>query len=162
MSFKINFDEENASTGFELVKEGKYEVTILTAEAEMYQGSPNIAFSVEIRSDFAQDHQGAKILYNTLYLTSNNPDYAENTKKKVDAFVAAIGYTGKQQLDLDDVVRMALGKQVFAYVTHKADKNDPAKVYAKVVGVYPSTNKSIDPFTQNGGSITVGDDDLPF
>ena len=67
MGFKINFDEEKVSTGFGLVEEGKYEVTIVTAEAKEWQGQYSIGFDVEIRSDVEQKHQGAKVLYNTLY-----------------------------------------------------------------------------------------------
>ncbi|PFP72667.1 porphobilinogen deaminase, partial [Bacillus cereus] len=67
MSFKFKFDEENVSQGFGLVEEGKYEVTIIAAEAKEWQGQYSIGFDVEIRSDIEQKHQGAK--NNTLYLT---------------------------------------------------------------------------------------------
>lgn len=162
MGFKINFNEENVSTGeFELVKEGKYEATIINAKAEEFNGNWNIGFDVEIRSDFEQDHQGAKILYNTLYLTSNNPEYAENTEKKVNAFVAAVGFTGVKQLDLNEVVKAAFNKQVFVYVGHRPSKSDPSKIYPRVTAVYPTKNPSNDPFS-NSGPIEIGSDDLPF
>lgn len=159
MSFKINFDEENVSTGFELVEEGKYEVTIINAKAEQFQGNWNIGFDVEIRSDVTQNHQGAKILYNTLYLTSNNAEYAESTEKKRNSFLVACGYSGKQSLDLDDVVRNIIGKSVYAYVKHVDDKKDASRKYARVSFVAES---KVNPPQPTSAPIEVGSDDLPF
>lgn len=157
MGFKINFDSEKVSTGFGLVEEGKYEVTIIAAEAKEWQGQYSIGFDVEIRSDIEQKHQGAKILYNTLYLTSSIAEYAEDTEKKRNSFLVACGYTGKQDLDLGQVVRDIIGKSVLAYVKHEKDKND--KTWAKVKFVAPSNANPAQPDTP---PITVGDDDLPF
>lgn len=156
MSFKFKFDEENVSQGFGLVEEGKYEVTIIAAEAKEWQGQYSIGFDVEIRSDIEQKHQGAKILYNTLYLTSNIQDYKEDTEKKRNSFLKACGYTGKQELDLNVVVQEILGKTVLAYVKHET-KND--KTFAKVKFVAPT---NVNPPQPSGPPISVGDDDLPF
>ncbi|PGM07214.1 DUF669 domain-containing protein [Bacillus thuringiensis] len=156
MSFKFKFDEENVSQGFGLVEEGKYEVTIIAAEAKEWQGQYSIGFDVEIRSDIDQKHQGAKILYNTLYLTSNIQDYKEDTEKKRNSFLKACGYTGKQELDLAAVVRDILGKTVLAYVKHET-KND--KTFAKVKFVAPSNATPLQP---SGPAFTVGEEDLPF
>lgn len=54
MSF-FKFDEENASTNFELVAEGKYEATVLNAEAGLTQaGKDKLQVDFEIRSDVPQ------------------------------------------------------------------------------------------------------------
>lgn len=159
MGFKINFDEENVSSGFEIVEEGKYEVTIINAKAEEFQGNWNIGFDVEIRSDVTQKHQGAKILYNTLYLTSSNPEYKESTEKKRNSFLVACGYKGKQNLDLEEVVKNIMGKSVLAYVKHVQDKKDSTKKYARVSFVAES---KVNPPQPSGPPITVGSDDLPF
>ncbi|MED1301724.1 porphobilinogen deaminase [[Bacillus thuringiensis] serovar konkukian] len=156
MSFKFKFDEENVSQGFGLVEEGKYEVTMIAAEAKEWQGQYSIGFDVEIRSDIEQKHQGAKILYNTLYLTSSNPDYKEDTEKKRNSFLKACGYTGKQELDLNAVVHEILGKTVLAYVKHET-KND--KTFAKVKFVAPS---NVTPPQPSGPAVTIGDEMLPF
>ena len=157
MGFKINFDEENVSQGFGLVEEGKYEVTIVAAEAKEWQGQYSIGFDVEIRSDIEQKHQGAKVLYNALYLTSANAEYKEDTEKKRNSFLKACGYTGKQDLDLEQVVRDIIGKSVLAYVKHETDKNN--KTWAKVKFVAPS---SANPAQADTPPIQVGDDELPF
>lgn len=159
MGFKINFDEENTSKGFELVEEGKYEATIINAKAEVFEGNPNIAFDVEIRSDFTQPHQGAKVLYNTLYLTSTVEEYKESTEKKRNSFLVACGYKGKQNLDLDEVVRNIIGKSVYVYIKHKASKKDPSQKFANVSFVAES---KINPPQPTHEPIVVGDDDLPF
>ncbi|HEY9569578.1 MAG TPA: DUF669 domain-containing protein, partial [Metalysinibacillus sp.] len=87
MGFKIVFDESKVSDGnFTLVAEGKYEATIINAEVKERQGNYSLGFDVEIRSDIEQKHQGASILYNTLYFTSDNPDWEENTRRKYLSF----------------------------------------------------------------------------
>ncbi len=157
MGFKINFDSQNVQTGFGLIEEGKYEATIVAAEAKEWQGQYSIGFDVEIRSDIEQKHQGAKVLYNTLYLTSSNAQYAEDTEKKRNSFLVACGYTGKQDLDLDAVVRDIIGKSVLVYVKHETDKNN--KTWAKVKFVAPSNANPAKPDTP---PIQVGEQDLPF
>lgn len=159
MGFKINFDEENVSKGFELVAEGKYEATIINAKAEVFEGNPNIAFDVEIRSDVTQEHQGAKVLYNTLYLTSSVEEYKENTIKKRNSFLVACGYKGKADLDLDEVVRNIIGKPVLVYIKHKPSKKDPKQNFANVSFVAES---KVNPPVQDVPPIKVGESDLPF
>lgn len=160
MSFKINFDSENVSTGeFQLVAEGKYEASIINAEAKEWQGQYSIGFDVEIRSDVEQKHQGAKVLYNTLYLSSTNPEYAENTEKKRNSFLVACGYSGKQSLDLNEVVKNIIGKSVLVYIKHVEDKNDKERKYPRVTFVAES---KVNPPQPTGPSIVVGEDDLPF
>lgn len=159
MGFKINFDETNVSKGFELVAEGKYEATIINAKAEVYEGSPNIAFDVEIRSDVNQAHQGVKVLYNTLYLTSTVEEYKESTIQKRNSFLVACGYKGKSDLDLDEVVRNIIGKSVLVYIKHKPSKKDPNQKFANVSFVVES---KVNPPQPSGPPITVGSDDLPF
>lgn len=158
MGFKIDFDETNVSTGnFEMVEEGKYEATIINAKAEEFQGNYNIGFDVEIRSDVEQKHQGAKVLYNTLYLTSSIPDYKESTEKKRNSFLVACGYKGKQSLDLEQVVKEIIGKPVLVYVKHRKNKDD--KTFPHVTFVAESKVNSPQP---TGPVITVGEDKLPF
>ncbi|QEL88567.1 DUF669 domain-containing protein [Bacillus mycoides] len=156
MSFKFKFDEKNVSQGFGLVEEGKYEVTIIGAEEKEWQGQYSIGFDVEIRSDIVQEHQGAKLLYNSLYLTTNIKEYEESTEIRRNSFLKACGYTGEQELELPVVVREIVGKTVLAYVKHET-KND--KTYAKVKFVAPS---NVNPPQPSGPPISVGDDDLPF
>lgn len=162
MGFKLNFDSSNVQTNnFETVKEGKYEATIIQAELEEFGGNYSIKFDVEIRSDVEQEHQGAKVLYNTLYLTTSNPDFAESTQKKVNAFLVACGYNGKQELDMEQVTKDIIGANVLAYVKHET-KND--KTYPKVKFVGTSKfGVSQSPAANNDkGPIEVSEDDLPF
>lgn len=161
MGFKINFDSEKVSSGFSIVKEGKYEATILTAEAKQLGGQWAINFDVEIRSDVKQEHQGAKVLYNTIFLTSSNSQYAEDTEKKRNSFLVACGYSGKQDLDLDQVVSEIIGKSVLVYVKHKEDRD--GKVWPRVSFVAKSnTSPSQSAAQSDNGPIQVSESELPF
>lgn len=157
MGFKITFNEENAvSSEFEMVKEGKYEATIISAELQEFNGEPNFSVGVEIRSDVAQDHQGAKILYNTVYLIGSG-QWAESTERKRDVFLKACGYRGKQELDLEKVEKEILNKNILVTVKHKPNKE--GKVYPKVTWFdetkFPTGAAAND-------KVSVGEDDLPF
>lgn len=157
MGFKITFNEENAvSSEFEMVKEGKFEATIISAELQEFNGEPNFSVGVEIRSDVAQDHQGAKILYNTVYLIGSG-QWAESTERKRDVFLKACGYRGKQELDLEKVEKEILNKNVLVTVKHKPNKE--GKVYPKVTWFdetkFPTGAAAND-------KVSVGEDDLPF
>lgn len=156
MGFKITFNEENAvSSEFELVKEGKYEATIISAELQEFNGEPNFSLGFEIRSDYKQDHQGAKILYNTVYLIGSG-EWAASTERKRDVFLKACGYRGKQELDLEKVEKEILNKNVLVTVKHKDVKG---KTYAKVTWIDES---KLSPATAPDTNTNVGEDDLPF
>lgn len=157
MGFKITFNEENAvSSEFEMVKEGKFEATIISAELQEFNGEPNFSVGVEIRSDVAQDHQGAKILYNTIYLIGSG-QWAESTERKRDVFLKACGYRGKQELDLEKVEKEILNKNVLVTVKHKPNKE--GKVYPKVTW-FDETKFPTGAATND--KVSVGEDDLPF
>lgn len=157
MGFKISYGEDDVKSEFDLVAEGKYEVVIVGAEANEWQGNHSLKINVEIRSDVPQKHQGAKVLYSDFYMSPGKPEYEEDRKKKAGTFLAACGYPPNAQLDLDDVAKEIIGKAVLAYVKHKPDKE--GKLWPKVTFVAPS---SADKPTQDTPPIQVGEDDLPF
>lgn len=158
MGFTFDFDSSNTSSGFSIIEEGKYEAIIINAEANEWQGNYSIKFDVEIRSDVPQKHQGGKVLYNTLYLNSNNEQYKEQTEKKRNAFFAACGYSGQLKLNLDQVVKEIVGKNVLVYVKHQEDKE--GKKWPKVAFV--GNSNASKPAQSNNGPINVSDDVLPF
>lgn len=166
MSFKFNFDSSNTgSNEFATIEPGKYELRITKAEANEWMGNWSIKYDVEIRGDVDQPFKGRNILFNTLYLSSSNPEYAEKTQQKVNAFLTACGFSGNQELDLDQVVRQIVGKNVLGY-TKNEEKN--GKVYTKVVFVGTSQLQQApplqnnDPFSNVGKPINVNESDLPF
>ncbi len=159
MSFKIKFNSEEVSTVFQIVEEGKYEVTIVSAESKEWQGNYSIGFGVEIRSDVQQKFQGSKILYNTIYLNSTNPDYAESTQKKLNAFLSACGYTGNMELDLDEVVVNIIGKSVLAYVKHRTNNDGKTFPYVSFVG---TSKEQPAQQPENNQSVNFSESELPF
>ena len=157
MAFKINFDEKKVEGGFSIVKEGKYEVTIVTAELKVWNDNQySIGFDVEIRSDIEQEHQGAKVLYNSIYLTTSNPEFAESTERKRNAFFKACGYSGQQEIDVEKAIHEIVGKSVLAYVKHEV-KGD--KTYPRVKFVAPA---NVAPAQNTNGTTTVLEEELPF
>lgn len=168
-AFTFKFDGNNTGDNdFAPIPEGKYEVRIIKAESNEYMGNYSIKFDVEIRGDVEQACKGRNILYNTLYLSSSNPEYAEKTQQKVNAFLVACGFTGQQDLNLDQVVKQIVGKNVLGYV--KQETANDGKVFPKVKFVATSQlNKApqlqqtnSDPFSNPGQPINISDDSLPF
>lgn len=159
MSF-FKFDETNANTGFELVAEGKYEAVIVNAEAGLTQAKkPKLSVDFEIRSDVPQNHQGAKVLYNTFTFEH------EVSVKIVNSLLKACGFANNHVFtSADDMAKQLINKNLKITVKHETydkvvdgqkEKRTAAK--AKYYDV-----SDVNPVAQTGAPITVGDDDLPF
>jgi hypothetical protein len=158
MSF-FKFDEENASTGFELVAEGKYEAVIVNAAAGKTQaGKPKMSVDFEIRSDVPQSHQGAKVLYNTFTFEH------EVSVRIVNSLIKACGFpNGHPFSSPDDMAKQLINKNLKITVKHEeyekvvdGEKQKRTAAKAKYYDV-----SDVNPLMQTGG-ITIGDDDLPF
>jgi hypothetical protein len=158
MSF-FKFDEENASTGFELVAEGKYEVVIVNAEAKKTSaGKPMLNVDYEIRSDVPQAHQGAKILYN------NYTFEHEISVRIVNSLLKACGFANNHAFSSpEDMAKQLINKNL--KVTVKHEEYDKVVDGVKQKRTAPKAKyydvSDVNPLMQTGG-ITIGDDDLPF
>lgn len=71
----------------------------------------------------------------------------------------ACGSSGKQSLDLNEVVKNIIGKSVLVYIKHVEDKNDKERKYPRVTFVAQS---KVNPPQPSGPPITVGSDELLF
>src|SRR4051794_30901939 len=122
MSF-FKFDESNASTAFELVAEGKYEAVIVNAEAGKTQaGKPKLSVDFEIRSDVNQNHQGAKILYNTFTFEH------EVSVKIVNSLLKACGFSNNHVFNLpQDMAQQLFNKHLEITVKHEEYTKDGEK-----------------------------------
>lgn len=158
MSF-FKFDEENASTGFELVAEGKYEAVVLNAEAGKTQaGKPKLTVDFEIRSDVPQNHQGAKIQFNTFTFEH------EVAVRIVNSLLKACGFPNNHSFSsADDMAKQLINKNLKITVKHEeyekvvdGEKQKRTAAKAKYYDV-----SDVNPISQGGG-IHIGDDDLPF
>ena len=160
MAFKINVNT-NDTGNFGVMPKGNYEMKILKAVLQEYQGNHSISFDVEVRSDVEQKYKGAKVLYNTLYLSSNNPQYAEQTQQRINSFFGALGCSGELEIDVEEELKKAVGKNVLCYVSHR---EKDGKTFPTVVSV----NKTKHPVAQGLQNsapqqpIQVNPDDLPF
>lgn len=159
MSF-FKFDEENASSGFELVAEGKYEATIVNAVAGLTGNKdPKITVDFEIRSDVPQNHQGAKVLYNTFTFSH------EVAVKIVNSLLKSCGFShGHDFKGADDMAKQLIGKNLQITIKHEEyDKEVDGKKEKRTVAKAKYYDVStINPPVSSAGPIVVGDDDLPF
>lgn len=158
MSF-FKFDEENASSGFELVAEGKYEAVIVNAESGKTQGGkPKLSVDFEIRSDVPQNHQGAKVLYNTFTFEH------EVSVKIVNSLLKACGFAHNHSFSsADDMAKQLINKNLKITVKHEEyDKEvDGVKQKRKAAKAKYYDLSDVNPMSATGG-ITISDDDLPF
>lgn len=155
MSF-FKFDEENASVSFEVVAEGKYEATVLNAEAGKTQaGKDKLQVDFEIRSDVPQNHQGAKVLYNTFTFEH------EVSVKIVNSLIKACGFpNGHPFSSPQDMANQFINKHLCITVKHEEYTKDGQKRTAAKAKYYDIS--AVNPPAQTGAPIVVGDDDLPF
>ena len=150
--FKMNEVEE--VKGFGIIEKGEYEVTVVNAKGEVAKssGQPKLEVDFEIRSDVNQNHQGAKVLYNTF--TFAHPTAAGIAK----SFLKACGMPEDYApATVEQMAKDVLGKNLVIYVTHK--KQDDGREFPKSSSYKPSTAGSPQP---SGKPIVVGENDLPF
>ncbi|MDQ0268915.1 DUF669 domain-containing protein [Cytobacillus purgationiresistens] len=158
MSF-FKFDEENASTGFELVAEGKYEAVIQNAEAGTTQGGkPKLQVDFEIRSDVPQKHQGAKILYNTFTFEH------EVAVKIVNSLLKSCGFAnGHPFKSADDMAKQLINKNLKITVKHEEYEKevDGVKQNRTAAKAKYYDASDVNPVMEPG-AFTVNDEDIPF
>jgi len=158
MSF-FKFDEENASTGFELVAEGKYEAVIVNAEAGKTQGGkPKLQVDFEIRSDVPQNHQGAKILYNTFTFEH------EVAVRIVNSLIKACGFPNGHPFESpEDMAKQLINKNLKITVKHEEyDKLvDGVKQKRTAAKAKYYDVSDVKPVMETDG-FTIGDSELPF
>ncbi|WP_191556585.1 DUF669 domain-containing protein [Metabacillus idriensis] len=158
MSF-FKFDQENASTGFELVAEGKYEAVIVNAEAGTTQaGKPKMQVDFEIRSDVPQNHQGAKVLYNNFTFEH------EVSVRIVNSLLKACQFPANQEFKSpEDMAKQLINKNLKITVKHEEyDKEvDGVKQKRTAAKAKYYDVSDVTPVMQGGG-FTISDEDIPF
>lgn len=162
--FKVNHEEAKGGE-FATIAEGKYEVIISKAEAtESQSGNPMVKIQMTIRDDVGQEFQ-KRILFDNLV-------FMDKTYWKVQQFTKALDLpNGTSFADINEFVEMISYKAVKVKVKHEEYKG---KTQERVdfyevsdhglggSGAVTSTQGQNDPFANNGGSIDISDDDLPF
>lgn len=150
--FKMNEVEE--VKGFSPIKKGEYEVTVLNAVGSLAKSSnkPKLEVDFEIRSDVPQEHQGAKIQYNTF--TFENVTAAGIAK----SFLKSCGMPESYApASVEEMARDVIGKNLIIYVVQK--KQDDGREFPKASSYKPSNVSAPIPTSP---PINVGDKDLPF
>lgn len=159
MSF-FKFDETQASSNFELVEEGKYEATIINAVAGLTgTNKAKMTLDFEIRSDVPQNHQGAKVMYNTFTFEH------EVAQKIVNSLLKACGFAhGHNFKDAADMANQLIGKHLKITIKHETydKKMEDGSFEKRTAAKAKYYDKSDVSEPQIGTPIEVGDDDLPF
>lgn len=158
MSF-FKFDESNASTGYELPAEGKYEAVIVNAEARKTQaGKPMLSVDFEIRSDVPQNHQGAKVLYNSFTFEH------EVSIRIVNSLLKACGFANNHAFSSpDDMAKQLINKNLKITVKHEEyDKVvDGVKQKRTAAKAKYYDLSDVNPI-MSSGAIVINDEDCPF
>lgn len=146
----FTFDESQASEGFGLVAEGTYEGTIIAAEeTKTKDGAPMLTLTYEIRSDFTQEHQGAKFMFNNFTFGS------DGAKGMVQGLLKSAGFAnGHPFTSLADMANQLLGRNLQLVVKHEPDYRDKTVMRARV--------KYTQPTSLGQTQVAVKESDLPF
>lgn len=155
MTSFFKFDEENVNTGFELVAEGKYEAVVLNAEAGKTQaGKDKLQVDFEIRSDVPQNHQGAKVLYNTFTFEH------EISVRIVNSLIKSCGFkNGHPFSSPQDMANQLINKHLCITVKHEEYTKDGQKRTAAKAKYYDLS--AVEP-VERAGKFDINDEDLPF
>jgi single-stranded DNA-binding protein len=168
--FKVDHKEAKGGA-FEPVKPGMYEVIIEKAEYKVSSGGNDmIKLQMVIRDDVGQEFQKRKLFDNIVF--------ADNTAWKVQQFLKAVALPdGTEIADIDHCIELVSYKPVKLKVKHEEyqgktqervdfyEESDHGLGGGASNQGSPfgnSSNEGNDPFANNGGSIDISDDDLPF
>jgi len=143
--FTVNHDE---AKGFEPVKPGEYEVTVVNYELKQAQsGNNQVVLDYEIRSDVEQPSQGQKILFDNFTVT-------EKAMWRFHAASKAAGLpNGKQYSSYKEWADAMLNKPLRLVV---GEREHNGKTYPQVNSFKASE------VAHTPGPITINDDDIPF
>jgi hypothetical protein len=139
-------DHEQAK-GFEPIKPGEYEVTVINYELKKAtSGNNQVVVDYEIRSDVNQPCQGQKILYDNFTVT-------EKAMWRFHAASKAAGFpTGKSFKSYKEWAETFLNTHIRVLV---GEREHNGKKYPQVNG-FKVSESSVP------GGITISDDDVPF
>lgn len=146
--FKINHEE---AKGFEQIKAGEYEVTVINYEQKQSAAGNNmIVVDYEVRSDVAQPCQGQKILYDHFVIT-------EKAMWRLHAISKAAGFPNDMSFNsYKEWADTLLGKHLVLEVVD-GQPNQKGNVYPEVKAFKESLMGA-----PNEDAPLVSDGDVPF
>lgn len=176
-------EAEKKANSFGAIADGEYELVVLEAEwrpmVDKPDKTPYFNLQLGIRSDVDQDHGGRKVFHS--FYVSRDPEKAEQSLDFINRFNFALNVPDEVEFETEEQwTNFITGKPVKAKIaTEKREYNgktyentnikyfmetefpDVAKPQAKPNSSGQSKLDD-DPFSNNGGTIDIGDDDLPF
>jgi hypothetical protein len=167
----------DADKGFGLIEPGDYEFLIQKAEWRVKgQSTPNFNLTLVIRSDFEQDYKG-RMIFHSFYI-SKDPSKVENSMNMLQSFLLKIGAADGQDFTTEaEVAAFMVGKAVAGEIytdVFEGKEKSKARNFSisdlaggvekkdTTMGKATETKVTDDPFANDGKTIDISDDDLPF
>ena len=183
---KFNRKEAEAKANqFGAIEEGDYELYVVEGEwrpmLDKPDKTPNFNLKLKIRSDVGQAAAGRTLFHS--FFISRDPDKAETSMDFIDRFNVALGLPDGVEFETEEQwISYITGKPVKAHVIQREynGKTNPAIQYFMETehpemteqdkpssGMKPASQQQQskvddDPFANNGKTLDISDDDLPF
>jgi hypothetical protein len=175
-----------ADKGFGLIEPGDYEMFVSKAEwRTKNQKTPNFNLSLVIRTDVDQDYKGRSVFHS--FYISKDAEKVETSMNMLQAFLHKIGATDGMDFTTEqEVAAFMVGKAVVGTVDteeYNGKKNSRIQGFtvsdllgraidteagkkdttmSKAADKKDYTRVDEDPFANDGKTIDISDDDLPF
>lgn len=173
----FNLDFNNTFEGFSKIEDGVYEVVIDHAAEDATKGGAEFTnFQMTIRNDLDQPHKNQKI-WERVFKAKATGTYNMMMFNTIGK--AANLQSGKTYNTFEELLEDYRGKPLQVYVENETSEYN-GKTYENLnvkqwkPTAFPQVNhqwkqsndsnnqSNNDPFKNNGGEITIQDDDLPF
>lgn len=165
--------------GFGIIPEGDYEVIVSGGafRDDAQQSWPNFNLELTIRSDVDQEFKGRKV-FHTFWLSQKKETSLQVCMNMIEAFGHKVGVPDGVEFETEQQwVNFVIGKPVKAHVVieeyNNKEKNvvkyfnesefmEVRHVEEKKTEYNSYTRVDDDPFANNGKTLDISDDDLPF
>lgn len=183
-------DAEEKAAQFGAIAEGEYELYVAEGEwrplLDKPDKTPNFNLQLVIRKDVEGQASAGRKIFHTFYI-SRDPEKVDQSMDFIHRFNLALDLPDGVDFETQEQwLKYVIGKPVKAYVGHKEYNS---KTYAEIKefmlteypeftapekggsGIKPASKPKPeysmsaiddDPFSNDGGSIDITDDDLPF
>jgi hypothetical protein len=171
-----------ADKGFGLIEPGEYEMLVQKAEWRVKgQSTPNFNLTLVIRTDVDQAFKG-RTVFHSQYI-SKDPSKLENSMNMLQALLLKLGAADGQDFTTEaEVAAFMVGKAIVGEIhteEYNGKENSRIKNFSisdlsggtagmkkdttmSTAGETKHTSVQDDPFANDGGTIDIQDDDLPF
>ena len=184
-------EAEKKANSFGAIADGEYELVVLEAEWRPMLDKPDKApyfnLKLGIRADVEQEHQGRNVFHS--FFISRDEEKVEQSMDFIHRFNFALGVPDGADFETEEQwVNYVIGRAIKGKIATETEEYqgktrentkikyfsitefpDVAKVDKPSSGIKPAKKQENytkiqddDPFSNDGGTIDIDDDDLPF